>query len=165
MKIKNYLKALFSLCFLLFVFFISCEEDSGGNEPVKVNCKYSTFNPSTADYTCADSGYIQVGNLKCCPLGAPYHCPSLGKCYTSCEAASEAGCTGIVYATTGGGGGTQPCDEPYNGPTGDIQSDSFCQAAYYYSCQGNSDQVEANCRIYKSLQADNPGMPDCPYCN
>jgi len=163
MKIKNFLKATFSMCFLLFVFFISCEEDS--NDPVEPNCNYTTFNPSTADYTCTDDSYIQVGNLKCCPSGAPYYCASLGKCYTSCEAAADAGCTNIVYATTDGGGGTQPCDEPYNGPTGDIQSDAFCQAAYYYSCQGNSSQVEANCTVYKSLQADNPGMPDCPYCN
>ena len=150
--------------FLLFVFFISCEEEE--TEPTKTTCNYTTFNPASADYTCADSGYVQVGNMKCCPGNAPYHCPSKGKCYTSCSAASDAGCSSIVYGGTGGGGGSSgSCDEPYNGPTGDIQSDSFCQAAYHYQCQGNSAQVTANCKIYNQMRADNPGMPKCPYCN
>ncbi len=57
-----------------------------------------------------------------------------------------------------------PCEEGYQGPTGDIQSDAFCQAAWDLRCNGQDSQADANCAIYKQLQEDNPGMPDCPYC-
>lgn len=149
---------------LLFLFFIvvSCTEDE---EPEAEECDYSTYNPNSADYSC-QSGYTAVGSLTCCPSNAPYHCPSRGKCYTSCEAASDAGCGNIVLSTTSGGGsGGGGCSGGYNGPTGDIQSDSFCQAAWNYRCNGQDAQADANCQIYQQLQDDNPGLPDCPYCN
>lgn len=62
---------------------------------------------------------------------------------------------------TGGGGN---CGTGYKGPTGDIQSDAFCQAAWNYRCHGQTVQANANCIIYKQLQEDNPGLPNCPYC-
>ncbi len=155
----NFIRLLFILCSFIV---ISCEEDE---EPEEEECNYSTYNPNNADYSC-ESGYVAVGNITCCPSNAPYHCPSLGKCYTSCDAASDAGCYSITLATTdGGGGGGGNCDGGYQGPTGDIQSDAFCQAAWNYRCYGQDAEADANCQIYKQMQADNPGMEDCPYCN
>ena len=57
-----------------------------------------------------------------------------------------------------------PCAQGYQGPTGDIQSDAFCQAAWDLRCNGKDSQADANCAIYQQLQEDNPGIPDCPYC-
>lgn len=66
------------------------------------------------------------------------------------------------------GGGTDSnsynCGAGYTGPKGDPQSDSFCQMAYMYRCQGEDTKADDNCKIYKQMQADNPGMPNCPYC-
>jgi hypothetical protein len=53
---------------------------------------------------------------------------------------------------------------PYAGPTGDIQSDAFCKAAWNYRCAGKKVEADANCKIYKSLKVDNPKLPNCPYC-
>lgn len=52
----------------------------------------------------------------------------------------------------------------YEGPTGDIQSDVFCQVAWSARCSGKNDEADANCKIYKQLQAQNPGLENCPYC-
>jgi hypothetical protein len=82
-----------------------------------------------------------------------------GRCATSHEAA-QAFCGGT--GTTSGGGSCG--NTPYTGPTGDPQSDSFCKAAYNYKCSGDTQKVQANCAIYRQMQADNPGMPNCPYC-
>ncbi|MCE9671650.1 hypothetical protein LY474_27970 [Myxococcus stipitatus] len=62
------------------------------------------------------------------------------------------------------GGTSSACNSPYSGPTADPQSSSFCQAAYHYGCQGQASQRDANCRVYAQFEADNPGMPSCPYC-
>jgi hypothetical protein len=56
-----------------------------------------------------------------------------------------------------------PCAD-YNGPTGDPQSDSFCQAAWAYRCNGQNNEADATCLIYNQIREDNPGMPPCPYC-
>lgn len=160
---SNYfhLRAGLKLVFFFLIIFTACEEDP---ESTEEECDYSTYNPSTADYSC-NAGYTAVDGFSCCPSNALYHCPSLGKCYTSCEAATNAGCGNIVFSTTSGGsGGGGNCTGSYNGPTGDIQSDSFCQAAWNYRCNGQNAQADANCTVYKQLQDDNPGMPDCPYC-
>lgn len=66
---------------------------------------------------------------------------------------------------SGGNNVNGNCNGSYNGPDGDIQSDAFCKAAWNYRCQGKNAEADANCRIYKQLQADNPGLPNCPYCN
>lgn len=62
------------------------------------------------------------------------------------------------------GGSSSACDSPYSGPTADPQSSSFCQAAYHYGCQGKTSERDANCKVYAQFEADNPGMPSCPYC-
>lgn len=84
-----------------------------------------------------------------------------GRCATSHEAA-QAFCddSGTV---SGGGGGA--CSSPYSGPTSDVQSSSFCKAAYNYKCAGDQQKVDANCAYYRQFQQDNPGLASCPYCN
>ena len=71
-----------------------------------------------------------------------------------------------VYNGASGGTntGAYNCGAGYTGPKGDPQADSFCMAAYSYRCNGQDAQADANCKIYKQLQADNPGMANCPYC-
>jgi hypothetical protein len=56
------------------------------------------------------------------------------------------------------------CSEGYKGPTGDIQSDSFCKVAYEYRCNGKDYEADQNCKVYKQLMEDNPGLKACPYC-
>lgn len=53
----------------------------------------------------------------------------------------------------------------YEGPEFDIQVDAQCKAAYIYECSGNQAGVDAACEIYRMWQAQNPNIPDCPYCN
>jgi len=62
------------------------------------------------------------------------------------------------------GGTSSACTRPYSGPAADPQSSAFCQAAYHYGCQGDASKRNDNCRVYAQFQADNPGMPTCPYC-
>lgn len=62
------------------------------------------------------------------------------------------------------GGTSSACTRPYSGPAADPQSSAFCQAAYHYDCQGDSGKRNDNCRVYAQFEADNPGMPSCPYC-
>ncbi|MFC2090791.1 hypothetical protein ACFLT1_08440 [Bacteroidota bacterium] len=59
-------------------------------------------------------------------------------------------------------------DHPeYDGPTGDIQKDAFCQYVYLIWCHtdlggtgANLDEIETNCETYVALSGTN----DCPYC-
>ena len=53
----------------------------------------------------------------------------------------------------------------YNGPEGDPQWQTLCQAAYQYACANQADAVEATCQNFRGLQEAFPGIPDCPYCN
>ena len=62
-------------------------------------------------------------------------------------------------------GGSGKCAGPYNGPTKDVQSASFCQAAWNYCQAGNITAAEQNCAIFQQLDNDNGGnLEDCPYC-
>jgi hypothetical protein len=53
----------------------------------------------------------------------------------------------------------------YKGPTGDIQTDAFCQAAWSAKCSNNKVSLDENCKIYKSFKSINPNLPACPYCD
>ena len=58
------------------------------------------------------------------------------------------------------------CTSSYEGPTSDIQRDSYCQAAYTYLCVGGysatSTEVTSQCDIYNSASWGYTG--DCQYC-
>ena len=140
----------------LWLILVSCIAE----EPEEVKeCEYTTYNTLSASYSCA-AGSIPVGNKFCCPDTHPYHCPYTGKCHTSCEGQAQSGCPEIVFSTSTGGG----CSTPYKGPTADVQSAVFCQAAWNHRCYGETAKADANCKIYKQMQSDNPGLPNCPYC-
>lgn len=122
-------------------------------------CVWTTFND--------ESGCSEVDPAHCQPNGgspkdAEFHlgssCEELGF-DEDCETEE-----GDSYACGSGlpGGGNPSCGE-YAGPTGDVQVDGFCQAAWSASCVGNQQEVDANCATYDNFQKIGTTEP-CPYC-
>lgn len=63
---------------------------------------------------------------------------------------------------TAGGADTGSCTETYQGPTGDPQVSTQCQAVWHYRCvEGNASNADQNCLVYDSLDA----TVSCPYCS
>ncbi len=56
------------------------------------------------------------------------------------------------------------CGAGYDGPTGDLQWETLCKAAFQYACAGQQDGVNATCANLEGLRELNPGIPACPYC-
>lgn len=166
---KNLTARLLALILCLTMLTLSsCEEDE---EDVKQTCNSDNYDPSSANYTCSN-GYVAVGNSRCCPPNALYFCPTTGKCYASCEAASNAGCGNVVYASSGsapspgaGGSTSGVCATAYK-HLSDAQLDAYCGYAYAYRCLNGkplSDPgVQSVCNSYNQIKTKS--APDCPYC-
>lgn len=56
------------------------------------------------------------------------------------------------------------CADGYNGPTGDIQVDAFCQEAFILQCSGGYDANSAEVlNVCNTFEAFDPSY-SCPYC-
>ncbi|MES2639381.1 MAG: hypothetical protein V4850_07845 [Myxococcota bacterium] len=92
-------------------------------------------------------------------------CSANPECASDCCHPDLYWCSYLDICMDGDSGtGSDSCGAGYAGPEYDVQSDSFCKAAYNYRCSGSDDEADANCAIYNQMEADNPGMPSCPYC-
>lgn len=125
-------------------------------------CAKSSCNP----YDSTEEVYFHEG-LSCYDIGYTYN-TGYGVYYSGSEWED--------YKTPGSGGyfadeaGTDSsvsyCTDTYQGPTSDIQRDSFCQAAYAYLCMDgfapDSEEVTSQCDIYNSTSWGYTG--NCPYC-
>jgi hypothetical protein len=76
-------------------------------------------------------------------------------------------------AGSGGGGnntstGPSYCTSTYQGPKGEPQRDSFCEAAWLYLCKNgfspNSQEVKTYCDLYRQQNDISTPKENCPYC-
>lgn len=63
----------------------------------------------------------------------------------------------------GTGGGTAACGTYHDGGIDDVQIQSQCQAAYAYSCQGNTEGIDATCNVLAGWGSQ--WKAKCPYCS
>ncbi len=121
---------------------------SGGNGPCNSTPYYGTQNCS--------SGYVAVSSTLCCPSSSPYLGVQTGNCYTTCDAAKNAGNTSIAFGTgqTGGTGGncvstpyygTQNCNSGYVA----VSSSSCCPSSSPY-LGVQTDKCYSTCDAAKS---------------
>ncbi len=158
---------IFSASFLV----VSCGEEEGACE-----MKFPSATGG-ASYSCLNAVSPELcGNIA---TEVVYHagasCPSLG--YTVASDASFEGRYTVEandLSKPGPNGAFKDdvpvnnqgslCDNEYDGPLFDTQIDSQCQAAYIYTCEDFQQGIDASCDIYRSFQANDPNIPDCPYC-
>ncbi|MGE0589506.1 MAG: hypothetical protein AB7O48_13095 [Cyclobacteriaceae bacterium] len=168
-----YFRKLIALLFLSVVY-LSCEEEErGACESEIVNFQGFTLFICEEDEEselCEGSKDHFWKDKTCANLGYPYY----NDTNKSWQAGSANNTIPGAYGYWGdqsasgsdGGGGTGSCDASgYQGPEFDIQVDSQCKAAYAYQCAGNTQGIAATCAIYNQFKADNPSIPDCPYCS
>lgn len=163
---KTLVKSIPPLAIIVIaLFLVSCCDWEPGDYKVCVcetsytvgsNTKWNTTTISTAWFASCPDGYIEMDEVYSTQKAA--------------EAAAEEYITKGPGGSTGGGDGNNPiCDGGYVQPmpSGYIQSNSYCQNAYYYICiagySPSSAEVKNLCETYKIWQTHDD-LKDCKYC-
>jgi hypothetical protein len=124
-------------------------------------------------YSCIDKNedYCKNCSTDDCFFHEDKSCESLGYTYSNSinpdlkKASQDGRSPGAngAFANDSSRGGD--CSGSYKGPDFDIQIDSQCKNAFAARCAGQDAVADASCKIYKSYQANDSSIPDCPYCN
>ena len=75
---------------------------NAGNTSISFGTGQTSNCVSTSYYgaqNCSNSGYVAVSSATCCPASNPYFGIQTNNCYTTCEAAKNAGNTSISFGT------------------------------------------------------------------
>lgn len=149
----------------------SCGEEEGACEVKQPSAtggaSYYCYNEVSSDL-CGNLGGVEAvyhEGTPCTALGYTVASGSNfeGRYTVEANDLSKPGANGAFKDDTSNNQGGN-CSEEYEGPLFDTQIDSQCQLAYIYACENFQQGVDAACDIYRTFQANDPSIPDCPYC-